>query len=199
MRAFSTRELSRVTHQLKKTPTTSSTIMFRNAGLQKISKSTRCRVLRRLAKHVKPEVLPPLKDIHKIKHIAWAQKYLKWDFQHVLFTDECRATLDGSDAWSKIWVPNWALRPHRLRLQQGSRGVMFWACIIGNELVGPIHVQDGVKLTAVANIDFLKQNVLPWFKKKQLSFKNKMVFMHDNEPYHPAKLTSDFLATVGFK
>ena len=63
---------------------------------------------------------------------------------------------------------------------------MFWAGIIGNELVGPFRVPDGVKLTAVTYIDFLKQNVLPWFKKKPLSFKTKMVFMHDNAPSNAA-------------
>ena len=76
---------------------------------------------------------------------------------------------------------------------------MFWAGIIRNELVGPFRVPDRVKLTAVAYIVFLKQNVLPWFKKKRLSFKKKMVFMHDKAPSHDAKFTSDFLATVSFK
>ena len=76
---------------------------------------------------------------------------------------------------------------------------MLWACIIGNELVGPFSVSDGVILTAVAYIDFLMQNVLPWFQKKPLSFTKKMVFMHANAPSHAAKLTSDFLATVSFK
>ena len=52
MKALSTRELSRVTRQLKKKPT-SSTIIFRNAGLQNICNSTKCRVMRRLAMHVK--------------------------------------------------------------------------------------------------------------------------------------------------
>ena len=151
-----------------------------------------------LAKHVKPEVKRPLKDIHNEKRMAWVQKYLKLNFQHVLFTDECRATLDGPDGWSKIRVRSIALRPQRLRRQQGGGGVMFWAVMFGNELVEPFRVPDGVKLTAVAYIDFLKQNVLPWFKKMPLSLKN-MVFMHDNEPSHAAKLTSDFLATVSFK
>ena len=96
------------------------------------------------------------------------------------------------------WVPNGALRPHRLRRQQGGGGVMFWAGIIGNELLGPFRVSDCVKLTAVGYFYFLKQNVL-YFKKKPLSFKNKMVFMHDNAPSHAAKLTSDFLATVSFR
>ena len=114
----------------------------------------------------------------------------------MLFTDECRATQDGPDGWSKIWVPNGALHPPRLRRQQGGRGVMFWAGISGDELVDPFRVPDGVKLTAVAYNDFLKQNVLPWFKKRPLSFKKNMVFMHDDKPSHAAKLTSDFLATV---
>ena len=48
MKSLSTHELSKVTRQLKKTPTTSSTIIFRNAALQSISKFTRCRVLGRL-------------------------------------------------------------------------------------------------------------------------------------------------------
>ena len=73
---------------------------------------------------------------------------------------------------------------------------MFCAGIIGNELVGPFRVPDGVILIVVTYIDFLKQNFLSWFKKKPLSFKKKMVFMHD---YNVAKLTSDFLATVSFK
>ena len=76
MKALSTRGLSIiVSHQLKKMPTISSTIIFLNTGLPIISKSTR-----RLAKHVKPEVRPLLKDIHKEKRMAWAQKYLKLNF-----------------------------------------------------------------------------------------------------------------------
>ena len=108
--------------------------------------------MRRFAKNVKPEVRPPLKDIHKKKHMAWGQKYLKWILKHVLFVDECRATLDGTDGWSKIWVRNGALHPHFLRRQQGGGGVMFRAGIVGNELVGPFRVPDGVKLAAVAYI-----------------------------------------------
>ena len=65
--------------------------------------------------------------------------------------------------------------------------------------MGPFRVPDDVNLTAVAYIDFLKQNVLPWFKKKPQPFKKKVVFMHDNAPSHDAKLTSDFLTTVSFK
>ena len=37
--------------------------------------------------------------------------------------------------------------------QQGGSGVMFWAGIIGNELVGPFRISDGVKMTAKLSID----------------------------------------------
>ena len=114
---------------------------------------------------------------------------------------------DGARYGSQIWVPylgplrphRMGLRPHRLLRQQGGGGVMFCSVIFGNELVGTFRVPDDVKLTAVVYIDFLKQNILPWFKKKPLTFKKKMVFMHDNAPSHAAKLTSDILATVSLK
>ena len=71
---------------------------------------------------------------------------------------------------------------------------MFWAAIIGNKLVGPFRVADGVKMTAKLYIDFIKEHLVPWHKKKNLSFRKKMVFMHDNAPSHAARLSTEFFA-----
>ena len=60
IKALSRLEVSRVTLQLRKTPTISSNFILKNAG-----KSTRCWVLRRLANHVKLEIRPPLKENYK--------------------------------------------------------------------------------------------------------------------------------------
>jgi transposase len=198
-KVLSRRDLSRITRQLRKAPTATSGIIFKNAGIENVSKSTRCKVLRGLAKHVKPDIRPPLKERHKVARREWARKYLKLDFQTVLFTDESRATLDGPDGWSKIWVPEGAPLPQRLRRQQGGGGVMFWAGIVGKELVGPFRVPDGVKLTSATYTDFLQQNVVPWYKKKKVTFKRKLVFMHDNAPSHSAKSTVQYLEKIGFK
>ena len=36
--------------------------------------------------------------------------------------------------------------PCRFKLQQGGGGVMFWAGIVGKELIGPFKVDEGVKM-----------------------------------------------------
>ena len=79
--------------------------------------------------------------------VSWAKKL---DFSKVLFTDECRATLDGPDGWSRGWLAKGQTAPLRYRRQQGCGGVMFWAAIVGDTLVGPFRVLEGVKLTTQA-------------------------------------------------
>ena len=59
-----------------------------------------------------------------------------------------------------------------------------------------IRVADGVKMTAKLYIDFIKEHLVPWHKKKNLSFRKKMVFMHDNAPSHAARLTTEYLQSV---
>ena len=44
---------------------------------------------------------PVLTKKHKAKRVKWAKKYLKYDFNEVIWTDECRVTLNGPDGWAK--------------------------------------------------------------------------------------------------
>ena len=155
------RAMSRIKREIRRNPLGTSKEVFENADVPDVPKSTRCRILRNVAKCGKPEVRPPLKDVHKKKRIEWAKNHMKVNFQTVLFTDECRATLDGPDGWRRGWFCKEGPRPHRIRRQQGGGGVMFWAAIIGNELVGPFRVADGVKMTAKLYIDFIKEHLFP--------------------------------------
>ena len=61
---------------------------------------------------------------------------MKLDFSKVIFTNECRATLDGPDGW--------IIEGKSLRRQQR---VMFWAGIVGDKLIGPFRVPEGVNWT----------------------------------------------------
>ena len=110
---------------------------------------------------------------------------MKLDYEVVLFTDECRATRDRS----KGWDANGNNRPIRVRRRQGGGGIMFWAGINGNELVGPYKVPEVVNMTSVAYVAFLKEHLEPWFKSKPLSLKRKIIFIYDNAPSHAANTT----------
>ncbi len=77
----------------------------------------------------------------------------------LIFKQSCllmsgRATLDGPDGWSSGWLVDGHHVPTRMRRQQGGGGVMFWAGIMGRELVGPFRVPEGVKMTSAKVYSF---------------------------------------------
>ena len=76
---------------------------------------------------------------------------------------------------------------------------MFWAGIIGNTLIGPVRVPEGVKLTSQAYISFLDEYLSPWLDDLPLLRRQQLNFMHDNTPSHASKATTSFLATPGIK
>ena len=103
---------------------------------------------------------------------------MKQDFGHIIFTDECRATLDCPDGWRRGWVTVPKSVPTLMRRQQGGGGVMFWAAIVGNCLVGPYKVDEGLKMNADIYSQFLNQNFFVWYRAQSRSFKLKFLFMH---------------------
>ncbi|KAK3512212.1 hypothetical protein QTP70_001115 [Hemibagrus guttatus] len=199
MRKVSARQIHRIKRAAVKMPLQSSKQVFETAGASGVPRTSRCRILQRLAVMHKPSIRLPLTNGHKQKRLQWAQKYMKTDFQTVLFTDECRANLDGPDGWSGVWLVDGHHVPTRLRRQQGGGGVMFWAGIMGRDLVGPFRVPEGVKMSSVKYVEFLTDHLLPWYKKKNHAFHSKIIFMHDNAPSHAARNTAASLAAMGIK
>ena len=123
---------------------------------------------------------------------------MKTDMKFVLFTDESRASLDGPDGWAKGWVFNGDNCPNRMRRQQGGGGVMIWGGIIGNAIIGPFRVPEGLKLSSATYCPFLKNSLEPWFDNLPLATLKKIIFMHDNALSHAAKATTQFLHSLGF-
>lgn len=76
---------------------------------------------------------------------------------------------------------------------------MFWAGIIGDELLGPFKVPDGLKITSKAYMKFLDDHLLQWLDGLPLSRRRRLVFMQDNAPSHSARATISYLETLGFK
>ena len=76
---------------------------------------------------------------------------------------------------------------------------MIWARIIGDELIGPVHVPQGAKLSSATYCQFLKNVLEAWLEQVPLTRLKKVVFMHDNAPCHAAKATIKCLDCLGFK
>jgi len=164
-----------------------------------MSKTSRCEVLRTLGKVKSPSKKPPLSKIHREKRVQWAEKYVKMDFKNVVFTDECRATLDGPDGWSSGWVLNGRPVKLRIRRQQGGGGVMFCAGIKGNEIIGPFRVQQGVKVDSKGYCQLLTDFFIPWLEDRTLMERKSLVFQQDNAPAHKSRYTQNWLSDHGFK
>ena len=64
--------------------------------------------------------------------MEWAERYHKENFSNLIFTDKCRATLDGPDEWARGWVRDQRQAKVRMRRQQGDGGIMIWAGIKGS-------------------------------------------------------------------
>ena len=91
-----------------------------------------------------------------------------------------------------------ALKPTRLRRQQGGGGVMFWAGILGNKMVGPFRVPEGVKMNATY-ADFLKRSFVPWYRKQIVASRRKIIFMQIMHHHMQASFTLAYRQNIGFK
>ena len=73
---------------------------------------------------------------------------------------------------------------------------MFLAGIIGDELVGPFRVVDGIKITTITCIYFLNNNLILWYKKKTLAMRRSGIFMQDDATSHSTKVTEELLYLI---
>ena len=199
LRKISRSDMTKIKRACFNNPLSTSKKIFIEAGVDTAGKNTRNKLLNIIARSTKPSKQPVITDKHKEKRLKWAQEYMKLDFNTVIFTDECRATLDGPDGWSRGWLRQGVPLPLRMRRQQGGGGVMIWAGILGSTLIGAFRVPDGVKINSESYIAFLREHFMPWYKKRPVSFKRKAIFMQDGAPAHTAKATKEFLASMGFK
>ncbi len=72
-----------------------SSTLFAEANIECPSRSTRCHILWELARVKKAKTTPPISEKHKQNRLDFAEKYVKLDFLEAIFTEVCRATLDG--------------------------------------------------------------------------------------------------------
>lgn len=96
--------MSRIKKEVATHLSMTSKYIFNRFAQAEVPKTTRCRILKTVVKHLKLITTPPLEEVHKQSRLQLAKDYMKIDFSTVFFTDECRATFDGPDRWCKGWV-----------------------------------------------------------------------------------------------
>ena len=74
-RCLNKQEKRKIVRSLKKNPNSSSTIIFTEAKVSNVSKSSRNRFLRKIAHISSPKKQPLLTERHKILRLEWAKKY----------------------------------------------------------------------------------------------------------------------------
>ena len=84
----------------------------------------------------------------------------------------------------------------RIKRQLGGVGIMIWAGIVGDTLIGPCLIPEGTKINSENYISLLKNNLVPFIENNK---ENKYVFMHDNAPAHASKKTKNFLDQMVLK
>lgn len=110
------RENHLITRALKRNLLGSSKNIFQEAGVARMNRATRNNILNDLAKFINVQSSPPLSKANIRKRISWANAYTKYDFSSVLFTDECQATLNGPDAFTRGLVGRGQCMPNLLQM-----------------------------------------------------------------------------------
>ena len=109
---------------------------------------------------------PPISKKNKLARLDWAKKYMKCNFDDVLFTYEPRASQNEPDAFGRGWLVDGGIRPRSFKRQQGRGGIMFWAGINNSGLVSPFFVEEGVKMNSKNYVKFLQAHFMQWFNRK---------------------------------
>ena len=91
--------------------------------------------------------------------------------------------------WSKGSAGISAKLHTRFRRHQGGGGVMLWAEIIDNQLIGIVIVPAGVKIDSAAYCELFSEGLFLWLDDQSLSLRKKIAFMQNNAPSHSAKAT----------
>lgn len=145
---------------------------------------------------------PLLTDRHKKLRLDFAKKYKNYtveDWAGVVFSDEAKINRLGSDGrewtWRKVTEPL-----HKRMVKQtvkfGGGNVMLWGCM-RSEGVGLCQRIIG-RMTANGYIDVL-QNSLIGSLEKWGKNASEIIFQHDNDPKHTARIVKSWIEEHGIE
>lgn len=141
---------------------------------------------------------PPLSREHRIARLIFAREHLAWtivDWSRVLFSDESRFCLTGSDRRDRVCQrqgERYAQVCIAERLPFGGGSAMAWGGLSFEARTDLVFIENGT-LTAHRYItQVLEDHVMPFM----VILGNHGTFMHDNARPHTARIVSQYLDEV---
>ena len=85
-----------------------------------------------------------------------------------------RVMVNGPESWAKGWLLDGQENQTCMKRQKGNDGVIFWAVIMENQLVGPSRVPERTKIDSEGYFLLFMQFLLMWleglFTEQKLTF-----------------------------
>lgn len=137
---------------------------------------------------------PMLRQIHKRKRRDWAEEHEDWDWSRVVFSDESKFNLVGSDGRQycrRRPGEEFLDRNVQKTVKHGGGSIMVWGCLSYHG-TGRLHRVTG-NLNAIQYCEILTESLLGSLHDLKLD-PNTIIFQQDNDPKHTSKL-----ATTWFK
>lgn len=137
---------------------------------------------------------PLISKRNQRRRLEFARKYSKkpvsfWN--SILWSDESKINLFGSDGAHKVWrKPNEALKPRNLipTVKHGGGSLMVWGSLASSG-VGELEFID-VKMNSEVYVDILANNLKKSAKKLKMG--PRFTFMQDNDPKHTSRKAKDY-------
>lgn len=153
------------------------------------------RVLRKNGYHGRrPRRKPFISMVNEKKRLEFAHKYLNEEnmfWESVLFSDESKFNIYGSDGRGYVWRKNNEALKKNLRatVKHGGGGVLVWGCMSASGVGKLVFIDGNMDQNMYLNIlqDNLQASV------DLLGLPPNWIFQQDNDPKHTARLIKEWL------
>lgn len=149
----------------------------------------------------KPATGPQLTTAHRQARLRFARDHVNWtiaQWESVLFSDESRMTLYGSDGRRNVMRrpgERYSQCCIRETVSYGGGSVMFWGGISLTGRTELVFIRRGALTAARYITEILEDHVVPYAGYIGENFE----LMHDNARPHVARITTDYLEEVGIR
>lgn len=138
---------------------------------------------------------PFISKVNRKKRLLFAKMYKNKDanfWKRVVFTDESKYNIFGSDGRGKVWRrPNELLRMKNIvsTVKHGGGNVMVWGCMAASG-VGKLHFIE-CTMDRWVYLDVLKTNLRE--SVTALGIEKDFIFQQDNDPKHTSNIIREWL------